>query len=148
MEGEPWWKCDSQKKRPILHHGFGDSLIRCFCSVNRAGTQGLPHKQISAYTRRGLRRNTTQGASQNVVEKGGQNKNEEKEKGGITNCHLVDQNLYSSSDIMFKTIDEIQAVITNTKLPFLTQNWDSTLTILLLCFWALNSSRPLSLTLL
>lgn len=66
----------------------------------------------------------------------------------ISNCHLVDQNLYSSSDIMLKTIDEIQAVITNTKLLFLTQNWDSTRTILLLCFWALNSSCLWSLMLL
>ena len=69
------------------------------------------------YTCCSLNRDTgTRGASQNLVGKGDQNKNEEKKKGGITNCHLVDQNPYSSSDNMFKTINEIQAVITNTKL--------------------------------
>ena len=42
----------------------------------------------------------------------------------------------------------MQAVIGNTKLFFLTQTWHSTLWLLLLCFWALNSSRILSLRLL
>lgn len=131
VEGEPWWKRDSQKKRPVLHRGFGDPLIRCFCLVNHAATQALPHQEIVVYTCRSLNRDTgTRGASQNLVGKGDPNKNEEKKKGGITSCHLVDQNPYSSSNNMFKTINEIQAVITNTKLYYFsprtgTQHWRS-----------------------
>lgn len=70
VEGEPWWKCDSQKKRPSSHHGFGDSQIRSFCLVNHVDTQGLSHKELGVYTCGVLNWNTgTQGTSQDLAER-------------------------------------------------------------------------------